>query len=75
MSGTTRVIYNSLGSLDKGSAFNLPYRLFEEGTDIEISSDRNSNEKHVEWSIEYVNQQGVPLSGSELIYQKFLPII
>lgn len=51
ISGPTRIIYNSFGTLDRTSVFDIPYKLFNATTDTEITSG-------VTWSLEYYNKDG-----------------
>ena len=52
ISGTTQIIYNSLGTLDRGSSFDIPYRLYNlgDGTEVNISSEEGKT-KRVSWRI------------------------
>ena len=52
ISGTTQIIYNSLGTLDRGSSFDIPYRLYNlgDGTEVNISSEEGKTQR-VSWRI------------------------
>jgi hypothetical protein len=50
LSGPTSIIYNSLGTLDKGSIFDAPYRLFNMSDNSEIEG--------LAWTTKCYNSKG-----------------
>lgn len=48
MSGTTRIVYNSLGTLQSNASFDIPYRLFHIKDDTEVTSPGS---KKLQWRL------------------------